>query len=314
LENGYTTGAPIGMVIYNKDARSNKYEPFITAPRPSHADFTYSAKFGTRSWAGGGRSSARETANWVAAGAVAKKVLSDSIYDIKIKAHVNQIGDIRSPDISFEEMIKNSETNSVRCGHVKTAEKMEKLITKYQKEGDSIGGSVYFEAHGIPRGLGAPRFDSFEARLGHAMLSLPATTAFEFGLGRSAREYTGFERNDPFIFDEDGVVVPASNNHGGIQGGITTGDVIFGEVTFHAPTSIVKKQQTVDWATNEEKEIQVIGRHDPVLPPRGVPVIEALLNLITLDFMLLAGRINPDRIDGDTGAYDTNYHPISPQN
>ena len=314
LEGGYTTGAPIGMVIYNKDAKSSKYEPFVTAPRPSHGDFTYSAKFGTRSWGGGGRSSARETANWVAAGAVSKKVLEDSIYNVQIKAHVNQIGDLRSPDITFEDMVSNSENNPVRCGHPPTAEKMETLITKYQKEGDSIGGSVYFEAHGVPRGLGAPRFDSFEARLGHAMLSLPATTAFEFGLGRSAREYTGLERNDPFTFDDDGSVVPASNNHGGIQGGITTGEVIFGEVTFHAPTSIVKKQQTVDWATNEEKEIQVIGRHDPVLPPRGVPVVESLLNLIVLDFMLLGGRINPDRIDGKPGVYDTDYHPVNPQN
>jgi chorismate synthase len=314
LEGGYTTGAPLGMVIYNKDAKSSKYEPFVTAPRPSHGDFTYSAKFGTRSWAGGGRSSARETANWVAAGAVAKKVLEDSIYDVQIKAHVNQIGDLRAPDITFEDMVSISENNPVRCGHLPTAKKMEALITKYQKEGDSIGGSVYFEAHGVPCGLGAPRFDSFEARLAHAMLSLPATTAFEFGLGRSAREYTGFERNDPFIFDDDGSVVPASNNHGGIQGGITTGEVIFGEVTFHAPTSIVKKQQTVDWATKEEKEIQVIGRHDPVLPPRGVPVVESLLNLIVLDFMLLGGRINPDRIDGKPGVYDTDYHPVSPQN
>ena len=114
LEGGYTTGAPIGMVIYNKDAKSNKYEPFVTAPRPSHGDFTYSAKFGTRSWAGGGRSSARETANWVAAGAVAKKVLEDSIYDVQIKAHVNQIGDLRAPDITFEDMVSNSENNPVR--------------------------------------------------------------------------------------------------------------------------------------------------------------------------------------------------------
>ena len=314
IENGYTTGAPIGMVIYNKDARSSKYEPFITAPRPSHGDFTYSSKFGTRSWGGGGRSSARETANWVAAGALAKKVLLDSKYDIEIKAHVNQIGEIRSPDITFEEMVKNSETNPVRCGHIETANEMEKLIRNYQTEGDSIGGTVYFEMHGVPIGLGAPRFDSFESRLGHAMLAVPATTSFEFGLGNSAKTYTGFERNDPFVFGDDGSVVPETNNHGGIQGGITTGEIIFGEVAFHAPTSIVKKQMTVDWDTGEPKEIQVTGRHDPVLPPRGVPVMEALLYMIVLDFMLLGGRINPDRIDDNPGVYDTEYHPKNPQN
>ncbi|WP_458205115.1 chorismate synthase [Haladaptatus sp. NG-SE-30] len=321
IQDGYTTGTPIGMVIQNKDARSGKYEPFITAPRPSHGDFTYSAKFGTRNWGGGGRSSARETVNWVAAGAIAKKILAAE--GIELKAHVNQIGDVRADDVSFEEMVENSEENDVRCADPDAAEKMLELIDEYQREGDSIGGSIYFEVHGIPRGLGAPRFDSVEARLGQAMMAVPATTAFEFGLGKEARQWSGSDRNDEWEFDnesetsgdeprERGDPTPISNRHGGLQGGITTGEPIYGEVTLHAPTSIPKTQTTVDWETGEEKEVQVIGRHDPVLPPRGVPVVEAMLALTLVDFMLLGGRINPDRLDDRPGAYDTDYHPTAP--
>lgn len=310
IEDGYTTGTPIGMVIDNKDAESDKYEPFVTAPRPSHGDFTYSAKFGTRSWGGGGRSSARETVNWVAAGAIAKKILTKK--DIEIKSHVNQIGDIKSPNVDFEDLDK-AEENNVRCADPDTAEKMEELVKEYQSSGDSIGGSIYFEIRGVPRGLGSPRFDSMEARLAKACLSIPSTTAFEFGLGKKAREINGYERNDPWKFNEENEVVPAENDHGGIQGGITTGKPIYGEVTLHAPTSIPKKQKTVDWETEKEKEIQVTGRHDPVLPPRGVPVVEAMLALTIIDFMLLSGRINPDRLDDKPGEYKTDYHPSRPE-
>ena len=312
LQDGYTTGTPIGMVIQKKDARSGKYEPYVTAPRPSHGDFTYSAKFGTRNWGGGGRSSARETVNWVAAGAIAGKVLAQ--HGIEVKAHVNQIGDIEAPPVSFEEMLEHTEENEVRCAHPPTAERMRERIDQYQKEGDSIGGSIYFEARGVPRGLGAPRFDSFPARLGQAMFSIPATTSVEYGLGKEAREWTGKDRNEDWEFDEEGDPVPEGNKHGGLQGGITTGQPIYGEATWHAPTSIPKQQKTVDWETGEEKEIQVVGRHDPVLPPRAVPVVEAMLSLTILDFMLLGGRINPDRLDGEVGEYDTEYHPSSPDN
>ncbi|MFP9191851.1 chorismate synthase [Natronosalvus vescus] len=312
IQDGYTTGTPIGLVIQNKDARSGKYEPFITAPRPSHGDFTYSAKFGTRNWGGGGRSSARETVNWVAAGAIAKKVLS--LEGIELKAHVNQIGDVEAPDVSFEEILEYSEENDVRCAHPETAERMQALIEEYQEAGDSIGGSIYFEARGVPVGLGAPRFDSLSARLGQALMAIPATTAVEFGLGREAREYSGKERNDDWEFDSDGNPVPVENDHGGIQGGISSGEPIYGEVTLHAPTSIPAEQQTVDWETGEVvDDAQVIGRHDPVLPPRGVPVVEAMLALTLVDFMLLSGRLNPDRVDGNPGEYDTEYHPSNPR-
>ncbi len=310
IQDGYTTGTPIGMVIQNKDARSGKYEPFITAPRPSHGDFTYSAKFGTRNWGGGGRSSARETVNWVAAGAVAKKLLNEA--GVELKAHVNQIGDVEAGPVTFEEIVTQSEENEVRCADPEAAAAMVSLIEEYQQEGDSIGGSIYFEARGVPRGLGAPRFDSVEARLGRAMMSVPASTAFEFGLGREARRYAGSERNEDWTTDDSGELIPEGNAHGGLQGGITTGQPIYGEVTLHAPTSIPKTQRTVDWETGEEKDIQVIGRHDPVLPPRGVPVVEAMLALTLVDFMLLGGRISSDRLDGDLGEYRTEYHPSSP--
>jgi len=138
IQDGYTTGTPIGMTIQNKDAESGKYEPFVTAPRPSHGDFTYSAKFGTRNWGGGGRSSARETVNWVAAGAIAKEILEKE--GVQVKAHVNQIGDIEAPEVSFEEMLEHTEDNDVRCAHPETAQEMQELIEEYQAEGDSIGG------------------------------------------------------------------------------------------------------------------------------------------------------------------------------
>jgi len=322
LQDGYTTGTPIGMVIQNKDARSGKYEPFVTAPRPSHGDYTYSAKFGTRNWGGGGRSSARETVNWVAAGAVAKQVLDQSEHDVRVKAHVNQVGDIRAPEVSFDEMLEHAEDNEVRCAHPETAGRMRKAIDQYQREGDSIGGSIYFECRGVPRGLGAPRMDSFPARLGQAMFAIPATSAFQFGRGRATRTMRGSERNEDWeVADGEGPTVadpgdpvPEGNDHGGLQGGITTGEPIYGEATWHPPTSIPKTQETVDWETDERKEITVVGRHDPVLMPRAVPVVEAILRLTILDFMLLGGRINPDRIDDRPGEYDTDYHPTSPVN
>ncbi|EMA12569.1 chorismate synthase [Haloarcula marismortui] len=314
IQDGYTTGTPIGMVIQNKDARSGKYEPFITAPRPSHGDYTYSAKFGTRNWGGGGRSSARETVNWVAAGGVAKQVLEQSDYDVQIKAHVCQIGGVEAGPVTFEDMLEHSEENEVRCADPEAAEEMRDVADQHQKEGDSIGGAIYFECRGVPSGLGAPRFDSFPSRLGQAMYSIPAVNDFEYGIGREARTTRGSEYTENWEFDEDGHPTPVGNDHGGIQGGITTGQPIYGEVSWHAPVSIPKTQETVDWETGEGKEITVTGRHDPVLPPRAVPVVEAMLACTVLDFMLLGGRINPDRLDGRPGEYDTDYHPSSPQN
>jgi chorismate synthase len=249
----------------------------------------------------------------VAAGAIARQVIEQSEYDVQIKAHVCQIGDIEAPEVSFEEMLEHTEENEVRCAHPETAEEMRELADEYQKAGDSIGGAIYFECRGVPRGLGAPRFDSFPSRMAQAMYSIPAVNDFEYGIGREARTTAGIDYNEDWEFGPDGDPVPVGNDHGGIQGGITTGDPIYGEVTWHPPVSIPKKQETVDWETGEKKEIQVVGRHDPVLPPRAVPVVEAMLYCTVLDFMLLGGRINPDRLDGRPGEYDTDYHPSSPE-
>lgn len=310
LQDGYTTGTPIGMIIQNKDPNSEKYHQLVTAPRPSHGDFTYSAKFGTRNWGGGGRSSQRETVNWVAAGAIAKKILNK--HGIEVKAHTNQLDDIEAGEVDFETMRKEAEKNDVRCADQEAAEKMEERIKEYKEEGDSIGGGVYFEVQGVPRGLGAPRFDGVPARLGKALMSVPAVNSFEFGLGKEVRTTNGHSRNDEWEFNEEGDPEPVENDHGGLQGGITTGQPIYGEVSVHAPTSITKDQKTVDWETGEEKEIQVTGRHDPSLPPRHVPIVESVVRLTILDFMMLAGRINPDRLDDEPGEYDTEYHPSSP--
>lgn len=312
LQDGYTTGTPIGMEIQNRDSDSSKYHQFVTAPRPSHGDYTYSAKFGTRNWGGGGRSSARETVNWVAAGAIAKKILQK--HGIHVKAHTSQLGEIKAGEVRFDNMTEEAEKNTVRCADQEAAEKMEEKLREYKKDGDSIGGAVYFEAQGLPTGLGAPRFDGFTARLSQALGSIPAVTSIEYGLGKDARTTTGKERNDEWNFNEEGDPEPVENSHGGIQGDITSGKPVYGELTFHAPTSIPKDQKTVDWETGEEKEVQVTGRHDPSLPPRAVPVVESVLRLVILDFMLLAGRINPDRLDNQPGEYDTDYHPSSPLN
>ncbi|MFW6448660.1 MAG: chorismate synthase [Halobacteriota archaeon] len=306
LEDGHTTGTPIAMRLPNEDARSGKYEPFVTTPRPGHADYTFSAKFGTRSWAGGGRASGRETATWVAAGAIAKKLLHR--LGVGVAAQVQQIGDVRAPEAGFETMRTDAERSPVRCADPEAAQAMQAEIEAHRRRGDSIGGSVAFTARGVPRGLGAPRFDAVDARLGAGLLAIPATTAVEYGLGTAARTTPATEANDPFTV-ESGEVVPATNAHGGIQGGITTGRPITGEVTFHAPASIPKAQTSVDWTTNEERRIQVLGRHDPALPPRGVPVVEAVLALVIADFALLAGHLNPDRLDDRPGRYDSSYHP-----
>jgi len=240
-----------------------------------------------------------------------------------VKAHVNRIHDVEAPEVTFEEMLEHAEENEVRCADPETAEEMREVLEEFQAKGDSVGGTVYFEARGVPRGLGAPRFDSFPARLGQAMFSIPATTAVEYGLGTEAAGVAGIERNEDWEFDdgeshpetvsEEGDPVPVGNDHGGLQGGITTGEPIYGEVAWHAPTSIPKTQTTADWADGEEKEVQVVGRHDPSLPPRAVPVVEAMLYATILDFMLLGGRINPDRLDDQPGEYDTDYHPESPR-
>ncbi len=208
VQDGYTTGTPIGMVVQNKDARSGKYEPYVTAPRPSHGDFTYSAKFGTRNWGGGGRSSARETVNWVAAGGVAKQVLEQSDHDVQIKAHVCQIGDVEAGRSPSRRRSNTARTTRFACDP-EAAEEMRDVADQHQKEGDSIGGAIYFECRGVPSGLGAPRFDRFPSRLGQALYSMPAATASS-SASAARPATTGHDRTENWEFDEEGDPRPSA--------------------------------------------------------------------------------------------------------
>jgi chorismate synthase len=292
---GLTTGTPISILIRNEDADASKYEPIKDRPRPGHADWSYLAKHGHRDWRGGGRSSARETACRVAAGAVAKKLLA--LAGVEVAAHVNRIGPVAARPVSLEEILERVETTTVRCADPEAAEAMRRVILEAKERGDSVGGSVECLAVGVPAGLGEPVYDKLEAELARAMLSINASTAFEIGTGRNVVGMAGSELNDPLVLDGAGAVTFRTNRAGGIQGGISTGMPIRLEVSFRPPSSIAAPQRTVDLATGREVTIEVTGRHDPVIPPRAVPVVEAMAALVLVDAMLLAGRIHPDRVD-----------------
>ncbi len=291
---GRTTGTPISILIRNEDADSSKYEPLKDRPRPGHADWSYLAKHGHRDWRGGGRSSARETACRVAAGAVARKLLA--LAGVEVAAHVNRIGPVAARAVTFDEIRDNVERTPVRCADLEAAESMRRVILEAKGSGDSIGGSVECLAVGVPAGLGEPVYDKLEAELARAMLSINASTAFEIGTGRGVVGMAGSELNDPLTLDGSGTVTFRTNRAGGIQGGISTGMPIRLEVSFRPPSSIARPQRTVDLTSGREVTIEVTGRHDPVIPPRAVPVVEAMAALVLVDAMLLAGRIHPDRI------------------
>ncbi|MFN2433003.1 MAG: chorismate synthase [Gemmatimonadota bacterium] len=293
---GRTTGTPISILIPNTDADSSPYEPLKDRPRPGHADWPYAAKHGHRDWRGGGRASARETACRVAAGAVARKLLARA--GVEVLAHVRRIGPVTARPVTPEELREAVERTPVRCADLEAAEEMRSAILAAKEAGDSLGGSVEGFALGVPAGLGEPVYEKLEAELGRAMLSINACTAFEIGTGRGVAELTGSQLNDELGLDERGAVSPRTNRAGGVQGGISTGQPIRFEVTFRPPSSISRPQRTVDLATREEVTIQVGGRHDPVIPPRAVPVVEAMAALVLADAMLLAGRLHPDRLEG----------------
>jgi chorismate synthase len=296
---GRTTGTPISILIPNTDADSSRYAALKDRPRPGHADWSYTAKHGHRDWRGGGRSSARETACRVAAGAEAKKLLALS--GIEVLAHVNRIGRVAARDVTREELRSAVERTPVRCADLEAAEEMRRAILAAKGAGDSIGGSVEGFAFGVPAGLGEPVYDKLEAELGRGMLSINASTAFEIGTGRRVAEMSGSALNDALGVDDSGAVAFRTNRAGGIQGGISTGQPIRFEVTFRPPSSIPKAQRTVDLSSGREVTIEVAGRHDPVIPPRAVPVVEAMAALVMVDAMLLAGRIHPDRVQMDVG-------------
>ena len=277
---GKTTGTSIGFVIKNTNQKSKDYNHNTNVYRPSHADYTYDKKYGIRDYRGGGRSSARETANWVVAGALAKQLIAH--INIDINAFTSSVGDIflEKPyqDLDFSK----TESNMVRCPDAESAEKMIARIQEIKKEGDTIGGTITCVAQNIPVGLGEPIFNKLHAALGQAMLSINAVKGFEFGSGFCGAKMKGSEHND--IFNEDETT--QSNLSGGIQGGISNGMDVYFRVAFKPVATIMQNQQTIN-SDGELTEIHGKGRHDPCVVPRAVPIVEALTALVLADFYLL---------------------------
>ena len=281
---GQTLGTPICVLVMNKDARPEAYREMETAFRPSHADFTYQAKYGIRNWQGGGRASARETIGRVAAAAVAKAVLSSIAPKLEIVAYVRSIHEIEAAVDPETVTLAQVESNIVRCPDTPAAERMIRFIKQVRSEGDSVGGIVECVARGVPAGWGEPVFDKLEADLAKAMLSLPATKGFEIGSGFAGARQRGSEHNDSFHMEGDRVRT-ATNRSGGIQGGISNGETIFFRLAFKPTATIFRPQQTVT-TTGEAAELQARGRHDPCVLPRAVPMVEAMCALVLCDHAL----------------------------
>ena len=281
---GISTGAPILLMVRNKDARPQAYDHLKDVYRPSHADYTYQAKYGHRDHRGGGRSSARETIGRVAAGAIARRILADSA-GVELIAYVRRIHDIEA-EIDAASVARDAvESNTVRCPDSDAAEKMIERIKQLRKEGDSAGGLVELVARGLPVGLGEPVFDRLEADLAKAMLSLPATKGFEVGSGFDGTRLTGSAHNDAFYKDGDEVRT-RSNNSGGVQGGISNGEDLVCRIAFKPTATINKEQETVS-TSGEETVLKARGRHDPCVLPRAVPIVEAMAALVLVDHWFL---------------------------
>ena len=281
---GETLGTPIAILVRNKDARPEDYVEIATKFRPSHADFTYEAKYGIRNWQGGGRASARETIGRVAAGAVAKKILSILCSKFEIVAYVAKIHEIIANINRSVVKMKDVEKNAVRCPDAAAAKKMASFIEQVRGEGDSVGGVIECVARGIPPGLGEPVFDKLEADLAKAMLSLPATKGFEIGSGFRATRMRGSEHNDPFEM-RGGKIRTATNNSGGVQGGISNGEEIYFRVGFKPTATIAYEQKTVT-SSREQTRLAARGRHDPCVLPRAVPIVEAMAAIVLCDHAL----------------------------
>ncbi len=285
---GKTTGTPIMILIPNEDQRSKDYSHIQDKYRPSHADYTYQIKYGIRDYRGGGRSSARETAARVAAGAVAKLVLKQ--YHIEIFSHVSSVGTIDAPNLStdiIDELVGIRESNIVRCADPATAKEMEAFISQIKKEGDTVGGKISTLVQNVPVGLGEPVFDKLHADLGKAMLSINAVHGFEYGSGFEGSRMRGSEHNDIFFNPQKSkqALKTLTNYSGGIQGGISNGMDINFKVAFKPVATIMKAQQTVD-ELGRDVEITGKGRHDPCVVPRAVIIVEAMTALVLADHLL----------------------------
>ena len=277
--DGLTLGTPIAMLVRNKDARPQAYDEMKEKFRPSHADFTYQSKYGHRNHEGGGRSSARETIARVAAGAVAKKILS--FKKVEVRAYVERIHDLLVPNGLDFPCLDAVEASPTRCPHPKTASEMEARILEAKKAGDSVGGSILCRVRGLPVGWGAPVFDRLEADLAKSMLGLPATKGFEVGSGFEGTFLKGSEHNDLFE-SREGKVRTSSNRSGGVQGGISNGEELYFRTAFKPTATVLQKQQTVN-QEGQETELIGRGRHDPCVLPRAVPIVEAMTALVLLD-------------------------------
>ncbi len=284
-ENGLTLGTPIAMMVPNKDQRPHDYGEMRFIPRPSHADFTYQMKYGIRASSGGGRSSARETIGRVAAGAVAEKYLLEAL-GVEIVAWVSTVGSVTAPEIEAQAMTRaDVDAFAVRCPHGETAGRMTDAIVAAKEAYDSIGGVVSCICRNVPAGLGEPVFDKLEAKLAHAMLSIPATKGFEIGSGFAGTRMRGSQHNDPFEM-KDGRLGTRTNYSGGIQGGISNGEPIWFKVAFKPPATIGQAQQTADFE-GEDAVLEARGRHDPCVVPRAVPIVESMAALVLADMVLI---------------------------
>ncbi|UOG74120.1 chorismate synthase [Hymenobacter tibetensis] len=288
LFGGHTTGTPISLFIRNQDQASHDYSHIEHAYRPSHADYTYDQKYGRRDYRGGGRSSARETAARVAAGAIAEKFLAQ--HGIIVQSYVSQVGAVQVP-VGYEQLdLGLIDSNPVRCPHPETAERMAALIRQTRDRQDTVGGLVTGVVKGVPAGLGEPVFDKLHSELGRAMLSINAVKGFEYGSGFAGTLLFGSEHNDAFYTDEAGAVRTRTNHSGGIQGGISNGQDIYFRVAFKPVATILQPQQTLN-DQNEEIMLAGRGRHDPCVLPRAVPIVDAMTSLVLAD-MLLRARAN----------------------
>ena len=281
---GKTTGTPIGFTISNNNFKSEDYDKIKNVFRPSHADFTYQEKYGLRDYRGGGRSSARETACRVVAGAVAKLILKK--YKIEISAYVLSVGNIfaNEDNLSFDNITNSKETNIVRCPDKNAALKMIDFISEIKKKGNTVGGQIKCHVKGVPLGIGEPVFDKLHADLGKAMLSINAVKGFEYGSGFEGSKMLGSDHNDEFE-SINGKVSTKTNFSGGIQGGLSNGEEIYFKVAFKPVATILTKQNSVDKEKNNIK-IKAEGRHDPCVVPRAVPIVESMTAMVIVDHLL----------------------------
>ena len=288
--NGFTTGAPIALMVENKEVDSSDYEAIKDLPRPGHADYPARVKYGGfNDYRGGGRFSGRLTVAFIMAGAVAKKLLSK--FDVDVLAYTRAVGKVKSDKkFTAEEIRKNKYKAATRCPDLVCAERMEEAIVGARKEGESIGGIVECVALNVPVGVGEPLFDSLDADLAKALFDIPAVKGVEFGLGFGIAQLKGSESNDPYIM-QSGKVATATDNAGGILGGISNGMPIMMRVAIKPTPSVAKEQKTVNISTMKDATLRVKGRHDPCVVPKAVPAVESAVAITLADHMIRAGFI-----------------------